>query len=275
MFLKMKSKFSAIRLLLFALLLSLSTLSAQDAGQGRNPHNALKQMKEVVSAEADKASEESNTWFKAGWAWVCKVSEKGWDAFSGFVKRMLFDDLHAQDANWTVIIVLLAILSIMIGSGCWAASIAQMRRHPRIKFFFLGFFTFFGGPVWMLLNLKIKGEDERLAKLAEEAAAKQAEKEEQKRLEAEGRVAKGEVKPAVSEDGIVWDSSYFNSIARREDGTPAGPWQVTYNGVTVRVNNIVEVLPECIQVNMVNQEGTALVGRIPYSRIESWDMIPE
>lgn len=273
----MKKHLNVLKLIFLAAILTATAVCAQtqDVGQGRSPKGALTQMKKMVTEEADKASEESNSWFKAGWAWVCKTSQKCWDKSYGFVRRMLIDDLQADQANWKVIIVLIAVFSVMIGSGCWASSIAQMRRHKRRKFFLLGFVTFFGGPVWMLFKLPIKGEDQRLEQLAAEAAAKKAEKEEQARLEAEGRIAKGEVKPAVSADGTVWDSAYFNAIARRENGSPAGPWVVTYNGVTVRVNSIVEVLPECIQVNMVNQEGSALVGRIPYSRIESWEMLPE
>lgn len=214
----------------------------------------------------------SDTWLIAAWEFVRNNAVKFWDWLSTLVTSVLAEDFKAQDTNPVGAIVLLSILTLMTLSGAWAASIAQSRRHPRVKFFVIGFFTFFVGPYRMLLNLDIKGEKEALAKLAEEAAAKKAEKEERARKEQEGQINKGIVQPpAVSETGVVWDQNYFSSIQRKADGTPDGPWEVAYNGVHVRVLEILEVLPNLVAVRLINQEGNELRGRIPFAKIEQWD----
>ena len=110
-----------------------------------------------------------------------------------------------------------------------------------------------------------------LERLAQEAAAKKAEKEERERLQMQGQKEKGFEAPVVSSEGVAWNQNYFNSIQRRPDGTPDGPWEVTYNNVHVRVLEILEVLPNLVAVRLVNQEGHEMRGRIPFAKIEQWD----
>ncbi len=153
--------------------------------------------------------------------------------------------------------------------------VAQMRRHNKWRFFWAGFFTFFIMPVYLLLKLDIKGERERLARMAEEAEKKREAKAEQARKEAEIKAEQGVEAPAVSEEGVVWNREYFTKIARLSDGTPDGPWDVCYNGVAVRVLQIIDPQDEFVQVRLLNQENKTMNGRIPYARIEKWDKVTE
>lgn len=211
-----------------------------------------------------------DTWLWAAWAKICECAKSFWEWLSGTVNTMLFEDLGLLDANITALIIIMVVLTIMLASGAWGASIAMMRRHSAPKFFLYGFFTFFIGPAHLLYSLSIKGEQEQKEMFARDAEMKRAEQAERAAKEAMQAKERGKEAPAVSSEGITFDQDYFNSIQRNEDGTPAGPWRVAYNGIEITVTEIVEVLPECVQVRMINLEGNPMVGRIPYSRIEKW-----
>ncbi|GEM_PF-5645193 len=217
-----------------------------------------------------------DTWLIAAWGKICDIAKAAWKWLEEHVRTMLIEDLglgEADQGTVTVLIVILVILSIMLASGAWAASIAQMRRHRAPKFFLYGFFTFFVGPAHLLYSLDIKGEEEQKAAFAAAAAQKRAEAAERARLEEEQAVARGKEAPAVSAEGIVWDKNYFLSIQRKPDGTPAGPWAVQFNGISVTVLQIVEAMDENVQVKMINLEGTKTMGRIPYARLQKWDAL--
>lgn len=232
----------------------------------------LKATEEIASGKKALNGPSGDTWLLAVWDWISTKAVAAWEWLYNNCHAILFAELKVTETNWVVAVILLAVLSLMILSGCLAASTAQMRRHPKTRYFFFGFFTFFVGPVWLMLNLDILGEDERKAKIAEEAAMARAEKAERERKELEQAKKSGQVfEPAVSETGVVWNQEYFRSIQRLEDGTPAGPWTVTYNSITVKVIEIIEPLAEFVHVRFINMEGHELKGRIPYHRITQWD----
>ncbi len=249
-----------LRNALFSLLalptLLLAQKAQEDAPKGNNPITG-------------------DTWLISLWEKVRDGAKAAWNWLSTHVHGMLVEDLQLPQANLTLLAIALLVLSLMLASGAWAASIALMRRHKGLPFFFLGFFTFFLGPARLLYGLEIKGEKEQKERFAQAAAQRRAEEAERARKEAEQARERGQESPAVSQEGVVWDQAYFASIQRKEDGTPAGPWHVAYNGVTVTVTEILEPLPECVQVKMVNAEGAPLVGRIPYARLEAWDPLPQ
>ncbi len=249
---------SSLRNALFTLLALPTLLLAQTAKEEAPKDNPLT----------------GDTWLIALWEKIRDAAKGAWEWISTHVHGMLIEDLQLPQANLLPLAILLAVLSLMLASGAWAASIAQMRRHKGLPFFFLGFFTFFLGPAKLLYSLEIKGEKEQKEMFAQAAAQKRAEEEARARMEAEQARERGEEAPAVSQEGVVWDQHYFSSIQRRPDGTPAGPWHVAYNGVKVTVTEILEPLPECVQVKMINAEGAPLVGRIPYARLEAWEDAP-
>ena len=225
-----------------------------------------------AAEESKFVNTHGDAWIEAAWEKICELAKSFWEWFSNWIHEMLFTDLGLSEASPRTLIILLIVLAAMLASGAWAASIAQMRRHPVLPFFALGFFTFFIGPACLLYNLSIKGEDELKAQFAEAATRKR--EEEAARVKQELALAKVRGKleaPAVSAEGIVWDQNYFSSIQRKEDGTPNGPWAVAYNGIEATVTEIIKALPEFLQVRLINQEGMPMVSRIPYSKIEKWD----
>ncbi|MBQ4479198.1 MAG: hypothetical protein IJJ33_18090 [Victivallales bacterium] len=259
--------------LLIALPLFTTPLIANNQEDAKKAQE-LQNTEDVAEGKLALNGPTSDTWLIAAWEFVRDNTVKCWTWLSTHVHDVLTEDFVVQDMKISAAIVLLVVLTTMTLSGAWAASIAQSRRHPRIKFFFYGFVTFFVGPYKMLLNLDIKGEKEALERLANEAAAKRAAAEERALKEREAQIAMGEQPPAVSETGVVWNENYFNSIQRKADGTPDGPWEVTYNGVHVKVLEILEVLPTVVAVRLVNQEGHEMRGRIPFAKIEQWDRSP-
>ncbi len=211
-------------------------------------------------------------WAIAAWEWVRDHAVAAYQWGREKICGMLFDDMGVDAADqvglaWPVFIALLMLLS-----GCWAASIAQMRRHNRLYFFLLGFFTFFVGPAILLFKLDIKGEKELKARIAEEAAERRAQEAERRALEEQRAIASGQqLQPKVSEEGEVWDKAFFERIAHRADGTPAGPWDAVYNGgIEAHVLQILEAQENFVQVRYVNMAGKEMVGRIPLARLESW-----
>ena len=250
-----------------------TTVLADAKVEAQKEKELLENTKEVAEGKLAMKNPMHDEWLVAAWEFVKEHSIATWNWLATHVNNVLTDDFQIHETSLVAAVVMIVILTLMFSSGAWAASIAQTRRHPRLPFFFLGFFTFFAGPAWLLYNLDIKGEKERLQRLSEEAAVKQAEKEARERREQMGRAERGEELPAVSQTGIVWDQNYFNSIQRKADGTPDGPWMVSYNGVHVKVLEILEVLPNLVAVRLINQEGNELKGRIPFAKIEQWDRV--
>lgn len=247
-------------------------LMADSASETQKEKELLENTKEVAEGKLSMKGPMHDEWLVAAWQFTKKHTLAAWEWLVTHVNNVLDEDFQIHETSLVATIILILVLTAMFLSGAWAASIAQSRRHPRLPFFLLGFFTFFVGPAMLLYNLDIKGEKEMLERLAEESAAKKAEAEERERRVKEGLAEKGEIQePAVSADGVVWDQNYFNSIQRKEDGTPDGPWNVAYNGIHVKVLEILEVLPNVVAVRLVNQEGVELKGRIPFAKIEQWD----
>ncbi|MBP5300493.1 MAG: hypothetical protein J6Y80_03715 [Victivallales bacterium] len=259
--------------LLFAALMTSTLLAApQTKGEIQKEQELIENTKQVAEGKLAMKGPMHDEWLVAAWNYTKEHAIAAWDWLSTHVHNVLFEDFKIDEISPLALAILIVILATMFLSGCWAASIAQSRRHPRLPAFFLGFFTFFAGPAYLLYNMDIKGEKELLEKLAQEAAVKRAEEEERERRKQDALTEKGKLEtPAVSQYGVTWDEKYFNSIQRKADGTPDGPWMVTYNGVQVKVLEIIEVLPTLVAVRLINQEGHELRGRIPYARITQWD----
>ena len=67
-----------------------------------------------------------------------------------------------------------------------------------------------------------------------------------------------------------WKRSYFEQIARDRDGKPAGPWDVKFNGVVLRIVRIVEAQDQLVVVEQLDDRGQTSRLRIPYAKIEAW-----
>jgi len=172
----------------------------------------------------------------------------------------------AADGTTTLLIVLISLA--LLGSAFWAASIASARRYNPFLHFFLGLLLPWIWPLFMLFCFDLKGEKARRAAMAAESQAKaEAEAQRQKDLSATLGVD-APAKSETAEEGFT--PKYFESIARREDGKKAGPWEAGFNGITLHVLTIEEVLPQVVKVNFMDEKAHVSQMRLPYARIEYW-----
>ena len=156
------------------------------------------------------------------------------------------------------------IVIALLGSACWAASIASARRHNAFISFILGLVLPWIYPLVILLAMGIPGQWD-LAK----------QKRDKEKAEREAVIAEAEANDVKQdEDGnITYEPTpaYFNKIARTPDGEPAGPWKAVVNGNPVIVVHILEALPEALSVEFKDNKGEIMKMRIPYVRINSWE----
>ena len=171
------------------------------------------------------------------------------------------------DADPGVTLVLALILTFLLGSACWAASIAQARRHPVWLHFAAGLLLPWLYPFVILFAMGLKGEKEMLARREAEKRAREEREAERQRNIALSAMPAAEPE---ADAGIVWKRSYFERIARDRDGKPAGPWNVQFNGVVLRVVRILEAQDELVLVEQSDARGQTSRLRIPYAKIEAW-----
>ena len=212
-------------------------------------------------------------WAIAAWEWTRDHAVMAYEWTRDQIQGMLFEDMDVENADQVGTAGPALLGFLVLFSACWGASIAQMRRHDRLPFFLLGAVAPIVAPAVMLFKLDIKGEKELLARFAQEAEEKRAAAAAKARLEEEQAIATGQiVQPRSSSEGVVWNRQYFESIAYKPDGTPAGPWDAVYNGgIKAHVLAIMEVQDTFVQVRYVNMAGKEMVGRIPIARLEGWE----
>lgn len=169
-------------------------------------------------------------------------------------------DTLCFDLNETML--LLGLLVVVLGSALWAASIASARRHNPFLNFLLGLILPVIYPLFILFSMNIPDawsfEKEHTAKANEpqtNAAAAEADE-----LEA---VPAGELTFEAT-------PAYFNKISRDDDGNPAGPWTCVFAGNTITVRQILDVMPNCINVEFTDARPEPRKMRILYEKIESF-----
>ncbi len=202
-------------------------------------------------------------WLRAVWNFTLWL----WDKIGEFA-HYCFDKLLAEEVHFSFMggFFLFAISTLMIGSGCWAASIAISRRHNGKLHFLLGALIPLLYPFIIMFAMGLKGEGERRKLLEEEQKAKDlAAAEKQKVLE----IQKGGVKAEVIETS-EFNVEFFKKIARDAEGDKAGPWKVVFAGNEIKVLEILEAHPDLVLVEMLGREDTKEKIRIPYNRIDSW-----
>jgi len=192
---------------------------------------------------------------------------KAWEWFCGVVQTCV-EKLLAEDVTYNpkAIFLMLVIVTIMLASGFWAASIAKSRRYNPILHFLIGCVSFFVYPIIILLAMNIKGSTDIVA-------ASKPEDDESKLLEAmkaQEEAAAQAAKEAEEAANGDWSQAYFTRIARKADGTPAGPWHVVFAGTPIVVRQILEVLPDTVVTEIEAEDGETRKLRIRFNKIDSW-----
>ncbi|MFA6930140.1 MAG: hypothetical protein WCT05_07415 [Lentisphaeria bacterium] len=204
-------------------------------------------------------------WLLAVWKFVLWAVEKFIDIAHFCLEKLLAENVHFELPAALLIFLL---TMIMIGSGCWSASIALSRRHSGWLHFLIGAFLPGVYPLVIMFTMGLKGERQRKKKMAAERQAQECAAEEKKKvLELQG-VSLEEVVEA--EDAEQFNARYFAKIARDAGGNKAGPWKVIFAGHEVVVQEILEAQEDFVLVLMDGSEGTNQKLRIPYTKIESW-----
>ncbi len=177
-----------------------------------------------------------------------------------------------------LIVAMVLALTLWLGSGCWASSIASSRRHSAALHFILGLAVPWVYPLVIVFAMDIKGARAR-QRQQRDAAARDAAKDDERRRVAEmvGRepaaaaagaeAAAGDLDADADDEPQVFDKAYFESIARDDQGNPAGPWRVVFGDNEVKVLRILEPLPEVVSVEIAGRAGAPAKFRIPYARI--------
>ncbi len=197
--------------------------------------------------------------------WLGEMLKAFWKFCLHYAKETEKADLIVEPQT---VFLIAGVILFFFGSACWAASIAQARRHNPWAYFIIGLIIPWVAPFLMLFCMDLKGNREM------KSALKAMEKQERKEKElAEKKKAEEEQQEMVAAEKRAksWGPEYFNSIARKENGDYAGPWDVAYKGRKVHVLRILEVLPEVVSVEISAAHGETSRIRIPYTTLESWE----
>ncbi len=203
---------------------------------------------------------------QAIWEWITK-------AYGQIVEwlKWCLEKLEAENVtcDGLLLFLILFLITFLLGSAFWSVSIAKCRRHKATRHFFLGLILPWGYPLYQLLHLQIKlpEKDDRDAEKAKEEAStiidaiKTEEKAEAERQEEESR--------------SEFNQQFFEKIARRSDGTPAGPWEVVFKGNIFHITKILEPLPDVVSVEF-EADNSIRKMRMRYELIQSLiDLNPE
>jgi len=211
------------------------------------------------------ALKDKERWLQEVWAFVVWLAGK----FVA-IAQFCLGKLLAENVSFNFLAAVLLVLAttILIGSGCWAASIALSRRHSGWLHFLLGALMPGLYPLVIMFAMGLKGERQRKKQMAAERLAREKEAEE-KRLIMEIQGIQPQEAP-IEEDEGKFNAQYFERIARDADGNKAGPWKVNFAGSDIVVQEILDVQADFVLVEMIGREGTHEKIRIPYSKVESW-----
>lgn len=210
---------------------------------------------------------EKESWLRTAWAILQKITE-----FIFSISQLGLEKLGAEQVEFNPLYgaVMLLVFGVLLGSGCWAASIALGRRHAGWLHFLLGFFLPGIYPIVILFAMNLKGEGQRRKRLKDDSQLKgRQEIERQQMLELQGLGSPSEEK--VEEEKKVWNQRYFERIARDDAGELAGPWNVVVAGNSFVVLQIIDAQESVVLVETTGREGGTQKLRLPYNKIESWE----
>ncbi len=189
------------------------------------------------------------------------------DKLKALPNQIFKEDMKVDQINWFIFVPLFVLLNVMLLSGFRAAALAKACKRSSTFFFLVGFFSFF----CLEKPLKTQRIKQQFQQLQQDHQQALDAEDADARKQVEEAIANGFVAQVTAPDGTPMTQSYFKSIMRKDDGTPAGPWTVTYNGTTVTVLEITDAMLDGMQVRFSNLSGQEIRGRIPYSRITQWE----
>ncbi len=164
---------------------------------------------------------------------------------------------------------MLLLLTICMGSGFWAGSIAASRKHNMWLHVLIGLVAPIVYPAVIMFTLDLRGAKEReRARIEQEEAAKAEEAERERLAQVMGR-STGDEDDGAEAGPVSFDRDYFKKIARNETGQLTGPWLISYNNQNVCALHIADCLDEVLVIEIETPSGDRQRIRIRYALIES------
>lgn len=162
------------------------------------------------------------------------------------------------------------VVLIVLGSAAMASSVAESRLRGRDFHFILGFLIPVVYPALIFCVLpkrkySRKQEEERKEEHQREGpppvegpklAAVDAEEDEDSPLDEMGASRK-------------YNQAYFKNLLFDDSGNSRGPFLLLVDGVELRAERILDVMPQMVVLETINADGKQQTIRIPYQRIGS------
>lgn len=173
--------------------------------------------------------------------------------------------------HWLLLGAALVGLLIWLGSGSLAASIAETRGRNPIVHFIAGLIIPVIYP--LAISAAMSGKAAREEEKPKEQPKPMFERAEgappvEMAAGSEVAMAKLDENMLKAEDRSQYDQPYFRRIATDETGRMRGPFMITTSGVEVRVERIIDCLPEVLVVETATSDAKTSRLRMPYNKIE-------
>jgi hypothetical protein len=165
-------------------------------------------------------------------------------------------------------LIILALLTVCMGSAFWAGSVAASRKHNLWLHALIGLVAPLVYPAIIMFTLDLKGAKEREQSKVEQEAAAKAEQAERDRLAQVIGRSPGEEDEEAEAAAVSYDRDYFKKIARNESGQLTGPWMISYNNQSVCALHIVDCLDEVLVIEIEIPSGDRQRIRIRYALIQ-------
>lgn len=177
-------------------------------------------------------------------------------------------------ANWSWLILFIIGMMIIIGSGAWAASIAEIRNRTPLLHLIIGCLLPVIYPTIILFTLPYahhrkkkqrQGKEEKITRM------EGAPPPEGPPIMAMGGQGGPEAitEEALGEEVMQYDQAYFKSMTYDEKGNYRGPFRFRVNDEQFKVERIINALDNVVVIENVDSDGKTQHLRIPYGRIES------
>lgn len=161
---------------------------------------------------------------------------------------------------------------VWIGSGAFASSIAETRGRQPVLHLVLGLLIPVLYPLAISAAMGVRGgKDEEKPKEAPKKIFERADGAPPVEGEAGSQTSLEKLDEGMLkvEERSQFDQMYFRRIATDEAGRMRGPFLITTSGIEVRVERIIDCLPEVLIVETATSDAKTSRLRMPYNKIEA------
>ena len=155
---------------------------------------------------------------------------------------------HQLDKNLTV--MLFAVFTGCLMSSCLSSSISEKKAYARLPHTVLGFFLPLLYPLLITFALPKKGVKKEPVKKTDDTTTSEL--------------------PMMD-----LNEKYFKSIYLDPNGNPTGPYMIDMESNVVKADCIVEVHPDFIVIENINNSGKRQRMRSPYNKMTSCTLLEE